>query len=83
MTLNDPAKRPRIEEVLEKFALIRGSLSKGKLRSPLTSKTLPKSFGMVQRAWQSLRTIRYVVSRHPAIPDNPADSLHASRAALS
>jgi hypothetical protein len=82
MTLEDPAKRPRIEEVLEKFSLIRASLSKGKLRSPLTSRKLPRLFGMFQRAWQRLRTIRYVMSRHSAIPDDP-DSLHASRVAMS
>ena len=82
MTLDDPAKRPRIEEVLEKLALIRQSLSKGKLRSSITSKKAPKLFGAFQRAGQSLRTMRYVVLRHPAIPDDP-DSLYASRAAMS
>ena len=62
MTLDDPAKRPRIEEVLEKLALIRASLSKGKLRSPITSKRVPKIFGMVQQARQSLPDIRRVAS---------------------
>lgn len=82
MTLDNPVKRPRIEEVLERLAVIRESLSKGKLRSPITSKKIPKLFGAVQQARQSLRTIRYVVLRHPAIPDDP-DSLQASRAAMS
>jgi hypothetical protein len=82
MTLDDPAKRPRIEEVLENFDFIRASLSKSKLRSPIASKKLPKLFGVFQRAWQSLRTIRYVALRHPAIPDDPY-SLRASRAAIS
>ena len=82
MTLDDPAKRPRIEEVLEKLALIRQSLSKGKLRSSITSKKVPKLFGAFQRAGQSLRTMRYVVFSHPAIPDDP-DFLYASRAAMS
>ena len=80
MTLDDPAKRPRIEEVLENIALIQASLSEGKLRSPITSKEVPKLFRMSQRARQSLRTIQYVVLRYSAIPDDP-DSLHASRAA--
>jgi hypothetical protein len=79
MTLDDPAERPLIEEVLEKLTLIRASLSKGKLRSPITSKSVPQVFRVVRRAKQSLRTIRYVVSRRPAIPDGP-DSLRASRA---
>ncbi|KAI0274565.1 hypothetical protein BGY98DRAFT_1098863 [Russula aff. rugulosa BPL654] len=78
MTFDDPAKRPRIEEVLEKFALIRASLSQGKLRSPITSRKIPKIFGVVQRARQSLRTMQYIVSRRPAIPD-PIYS-HVSRA---
>jgi hypothetical protein len=79
MTLDDPTKRPRIEEVLEKFALIRASLSKGKLRSPITSKEVPKISLVFQWTRQFLRTTRYVVSRHPAIPDE-TDSLHPSRA---
>ena len=82
MTLDDPAERPRIEEVLDSFALIRASLSKGKLRSPVTLKTAPKFFRVVQRARQFIYTIQYIVSHHPAIPDDP-DSLHASRSAMS
>lgn len=77
MTLDDPAKRPRIEEVLENLTLIRASVRKGKLRSPITSKRESKVFRVAQRARQSLRTIRYVVSRHPPVPDDP-DFLHAS-----
>ena len=69
MTFDDPDKRPRIEEVLEKFDLIRASLGQNKLRSPITSRKLPKVFAVVQHARQSLRTIKYVVSRRPAIPD--------------
>jgi hypothetical protein len=82
MTHDDPAKRPQIEEVLEKLALIRASLSKGKLRSCMASKRVPKIFGVVRCARQLLRTIRYVALRRPAIPDDP-NSLHASRAAIS
>jgi len=69
MTFDDPAERPRIEEVLEKFALIRASLSQSKLRSLITSRKVPKIFGVVQQARQSLRTMQYFVSRRPAIPD--------------
>ena len=46
MTFDNPAKRPRIEEVLETFALIRGSLSQNKLRSPITSRKVRKIFGV-------------------------------------
>lgn len=77
MTSEDPVRRPRIEEVLQRFINIRTSLSKGKLRSPIVSRKLPKPFGMVQQARQSVRTIQYIVSRHSAIP-NP-HSRRASR----
>jgi hypothetical protein len=69
MTIDDPARRPRIEQVLEKFDLIRESLSQSKLRSPIMSRKLPKILGVAQQARQSLRTMQYVVSRRPAIPD--------------
>jgi hypothetical protein len=79
MTFENPAKRPQIEEVLEKFALIRASLSQSKLRSPIMSRKVPKIFGVVQQARQSLRTMQYIASRRPAIPD-PVYR-HVSRAA--
>lgn len=69
MTLDNPAKRPQIEDVLEKFAPIRQSLSQSKLRSAITSRKVPKFFGVAQQARQSLLTMRYVVSRRSAIPD--------------
>ena len=83
MTLDDPAKRPRIEEVLENFALVRASrLSNGKLRFPILSKDVPKLFRVLQQARQSLRTLQYVMSHYPAIP-NDLGSLQVSRAAMS
>ena len=78
MTFDDPAKRPRIEEVLERFALIQASLSQIKLRSPIISMKVPKIFGVFQQARQSCRTIQYVLSRRPAIPD--PIHVHISRA---
>ena len=83
MTLDNPANRPQIEEVLENFALIRVSISQSKLRSSITSRKVPKFFGVVQQARQSLRTMQYVVSRRPAIPDplyshvSPVLDIHA------
>ncbi|KAI9450986.1 kinase-like domain-containing protein [Lactarius psammicola] len=70
MTQDDPAVRPPIEDVLEEFSRIRASLGKRKLRSAITSKNAPKVFGIIRQAWQSVRTLRYVVSRRPAIPDS-------------
>ncbi len=70
MTQDDPSKRPLIEDVLQEFSRIRGSLSKSKLSSAITSKNVPKVFGIVRRARQSVRTVWYTVSRRPAIPDS-------------
>ena len=69
MTNEDPAKRPRIEEVLQTFARIRRSLSKAKLRSAIISRKAPKVFVVVQRAMHSIRTMKYILSRLPSIPD--------------
>ncbi len=69
MTLEDPVRRPRIEEVLQRFIKIRESLSKSKLRSPIVSRKSPTVLGLVQRARQSIRTIQYIVSGRPSIPD--------------
>jgi len=69
MTHENPARRPRIEEVLERLIKIRKSLSKGKLRSAIVSRKVPKFLRVVKQSRQSIRTIRYIVSRRPPIPD--------------
>jgi len=69
MTHEDPARRPRIEEVLQRFIKIRESLSKTKLRSPIVSRKSPKVLGLIQRARQSIRTVQSMVSGQPSIPD--------------
>jgi hypothetical protein len=68
MTLEDPTRRPSIEDVIQNFTEIRASLRKGKLRSPMIPRRLPKLFWVVRQARQSIRTMRYIVSRRPAIP---------------
>jgi hypothetical protein len=68
MTLEDPARRPSIEDVVQTFTEIRTSLSKSKLRSPIISRRIPKLFLVFQQARQSIRTMRYIASRRPAIP---------------
>lgn len=70
MTQDNPAERPLIEDVMQEFSRIRASLSKKKLRSAITSKNAPKVMGIIRQAWQSIRTLRYIVSRRPAIPDS-------------
>ncbi|KAI0265926.1 kinase-like domain-containing protein [Gloeopeniophorella convolvens] len=68
MTDKDPAKRPRIEEVVATFDSIRTSLTARKLRSAITSRKDPALFTAFRYARQTLRTIRYLVARTPAIP---------------
>ncbi len=69
MTRERPEDRPRIEDVIRQFAIIRASLSKTKLRSALTSKKLPRIICLAQEARQHVRTIQYILSRKSAIPD--------------
>ena len=69
MTYEDPAQRPSIEVVMQQFSRIRASLSKRKLRFAVTLKNGPRVLGMMRQARQSVRTLRYIVSRRPAIPD--------------
>ena len=69
MTKERPEDRPRIEDVIRRFAIIRESLSEIKLRSALTSKKLPRIICLPQEAIQHARTIQYTLSRKAAIPD--------------
>jgi len=68
MTDEDPAKRPTIEEVVEKFDRIRGSLSAIKLRSAITPKNDHILFTVFRHTMQLTRTVRYIIHRRPAIP---------------
>ena len=71
MTDENPAKRPTIEEVIEKFDEIRSSLSKVKLRSPIISKKDPIIFTIFRHARQLTRTLLYVIQQIPAVPVHP------------
>ena len=68
MTDENPAVRPTIEEVVEKFEHIRASLSTIKLRSPITRKKDPILFTVFRHVLQLTRTVPYVIHRRPAIP---------------
>ena len=48
MTNEDPAKRPSIEEVIERFSAVLGSLRTTKLRSALTSRKVPRVFSVIR-----------------------------------
>lgn len=69
MTNQRPADRPRIEEVIQRFTDIRKSLSNIKLRSALTSQSMPRIICAAQEARQHVRTIRYIFLRKAAIPN--------------
>jgi hypothetical protein len=69
MTDENPAKRPTIEEVIEKFDRIRSSLSTFKLRSTITAKNDPIIFTAFRHARQLTRTVLYVIQRIPAVPE--------------
>ena len=68
MTDENPAMRPTIEQVIEKFEHIQGSLSVIKLCSPIASKKDPIIFTVFRHALQVARTVPYVIHRRPAIP---------------
>jgi len=69
MTDKDITRRPSIEEVIERFTVVRGSLRGTKLRSALTSKKVPRIFSVIRQARQYLLTTQYIILRQAAIPD--------------
>ena len=69
MTAVDPAKRPSIEEVAEKFSHIRNSLGEFKLRSLITSRKDPTLITSYRYTCQAIRTLQYIILQKPAIPD--------------
>ena len=69
MTAVDPAKRPSIEEVAEKFSHIRDSLGEFKLRSLITSRKDPTLITSYRYTRQAIRTLQYIILQKPAIPD--------------
>ncbi|TFY60133.1 hypothetical protein EVG20_g7529, partial [Dentipellis fragilis] len=69
MTHKDPLKRPKIDEVVARFAKIRESLSTRKLRSRTTRR---KEVGIVtffRLGAHYARTARFILTRKPAIPN--------------
>jgi hypothetical protein len=69
MTAVYPAKRPVIEEVVEKFTHIRNSQSEFKLRSLIASRKDPTLITTYRYTCQAIRTLQYIVLQKPAIPD--------------
>ncbi|KAJ7092043.1 kinase-like domain-containing protein [Mycena belliarum] len=72
MTAQDPAKRPDMSEVVERFTKIRKSLSWWKLRSHVAkAKDSPYNVFRLARHWY-LWT-EYILRRMPAIPNPPSE----------
>ncbi len=69
MTAKDPAKRPTIEVVVERFSHIRNSFSEFKLRSLITSRKDPTIITTYRYTRQAIRTLQYIILQKPAIPD--------------
>jgi hypothetical protein len=73
MTHINPGRRPLIEDVVAKLARIRESLSGYKLWSMITSRRQPSLYTTYRRSRQAIKTIQYIVSNRPAIPEpNPS-----------
>ncbi|KAJ7502453.1 kinase-like domain-containing protein [Mycena galericulata] len=68
MVSEDPATRPTMDEVVERFAAIRSTLGAWKLRSRVVkaSDWFPMDFPRTVRHWY--RRVGYVLTRTPAIP---------------
>jgi hypothetical protein len=69
MTDDDPEKRPVIEDVIARFSRIRNSLSRSKLRSPITSRKDPSLIIAFRYVRQTIRTVEYILCQTSAIPD--------------
>jgi len=68
MTVENPAERPTIENVISRFSYIRDSLGEFKLRSLITSKKDPSLVTTYRYACQVVRTVEYIILQIPAIP---------------
>ncbi|KAI0358593.1 hypothetical protein OH77DRAFT_1449137 [Trametes cingulata] len=68
MVQDDPAKRPTINEVVERFNKIRASLSTWTLRSRIVHRKDSNIVGFLRTIRHVYRTMDYIVTRTPAIP---------------
>ncbi|KAI0065666.1 hypothetical protein BV25DRAFT_1581074 [Artomyces pyxidatus] len=69
MVLDDPEKRPKIDEVVSRFEEIRASLSKSKLRSRVVRRKEVWVVGMWRSVGYWYRRAGYFLQRKAAIPD--------------
>ncbi|KAI0363375.1 hypothetical protein BV20DRAFT_958445 [Pilatotrama ljubarskyi] len=71
MVQDDPAKRPTIDEVVERFDKLRASLGERKLRSRVVHKKDSSIVGFFRTIRHVYRTTEYILTRKPAIPTPP------------
>ncbi|OCH90194.1 hypothetical protein OBBRIDRAFT_826068 [Obba rivulosa] len=68
MVQDDPSKRPTIDEVISRFAELRKSLSRRKLRSRLVDPEETKLLRFYRNTRHIFRTAYYIMARHSAVP---------------
>ncbi|TFY66061.1 hypothetical protein EVG20_g5022 [Dentipellis fragilis] len=69
MVQDDPSKRPKIDEVVARFAKIRKSLYPWQLRARMIRKKEWKVVTLWRLPGHVARTVRFVATQKPAIPD--------------
>ncbi|KAF5376842.1 hypothetical protein D9757_004435 [Collybiopsis confluens] len=69
MTQDDPTKRPKMSEVVTRFAEIRNRLRWWRLRSRVSDKTVPFIFHLLYSPSHWIKQLGYIIRRIPAIPD--------------
>ena len=69
MVQTDPAKRPKMEEVVAQFSEIRGKLTSWKLRSRIARKNELWPVTAWKSAGHWCRTVGYVLGHKAAIPE--------------
>lgn len=68
MTLVDPSKRPKIDEVVHRYGVIRDGLSIRKLRSRIAWRDEWFLERLFLNFVHLFRTAKYILTRKPAIP---------------
>jgi len=69
MTAENPEVRPTIEAVVERFTLIRNSLSRSALRSPITRRKDSRVPVLFRYIGIMIRRLRYNLQRRPSLQD--------------
>lgn len=68
MTAEDPAARPAMDEVVDRFNKLLGTLSSWKLRSRLVRRDDSMPMNFLKGAWHAYMTASFVVRRMKPLP---------------